>query len=210
MAKVISFYSDVNEDKYYTKCAERLTKTCQDLSIDLYLEHKESLGSYRNNCLSKPQFIKEKLEQFKQPIVWTDVDTVFRKYPDAFDQVPENVDVAFSSSMPNIRGMKASPLYFRYSQNAFLFLDEWITKSDEILNSMDTNFDHEVLFGVVASLQSTVHYGVFPPTYCVWPQHTDGNTVIEMGLSDVPDKIDVLRKMGINEDLIKMQSVGIL
>jgi len=210
MTKVISFYSDVNEDKYYSKCADRFTKLCEDLSIDFYLEHKETLGSYRNNCLSKPAFIKEKLEQFKQPIVWVDVDTIFKKHPDAFYQVPENVDVAFSSSMPNVRGMKASPLYFNYNEKAMFFLDEWINRSEQILHGMETNFDHEVLFGVVDTCQQMVSYGVFPPTYCVWPQNTDEHTVIEMGLSDVPDKIDVLRKMGIREELIKMQSVGIV
>ena len=69
MTKVISFYSDVNEEKYYSKCAERLKEDCSRLSIDLYLEEKKSLGSYRNNCLSKPQFIKDKLEQFKEPLL---------------------------------------------------------------------------------------------------------------------------------------------
>lgn len=210
MTKVISFYSDVNENKYYTKCAERLTEMCQNLSIDLYLEQKESLGSYRTNCLSKPQFIKDKLNEFKQPLVWVDVDTIFKKYPEAFDQIPDHVDVAFSSSIPEIRGMKASPLYFQYNDNSLFFIDEWISRSNEVLNTMDTHFDHEVLFGVVASCQEKVQYGIFPPTYCVWPQNTDEHTVIEMGLSDVPDKVEVLRKMGINEDLIKMQSVGIL
>ena len=112
--------------------------------------------------------------------------------------------------MGNIRGMKASPLYFKYSENSFFFLDEWINRSVQVLNEMDTNFDHEVLFGVFDSCQNITSYGVFPPTYCVWPQQVDENTVIEMGLSDVPDKIEVLKKMGIDGDLLKMQTVGIL
>ena len=210
MTKVISFYSDVNEDKYYSKCAERLRDMSSEFSIDLHLEHKESLGSYRNNCLSKPKFIREKLEEFKQPLVWTDVDTVFRKYPEAFDLVTDNVDVAFSSSFPDIRGMKASPLYFNYNEKAMFFLDEWINRSEQVLSEMDVNFDHEVLFGVVASCSEAVTYGVFPPTYCVWPQQVDENTVIEMGMSDVPDKIEVLKKMGIDGDLLAIQTVGIL
>tara|TARA_Y100000385_G_C13087580_1_gene637157 strand:- start:864 stop:1496 length:633 start_codon:yes stop_codon:yes gene_type:complete len=210
MTKVISFYSDVNEDKYYTKCADRLREMSSRFSIDLYLEEKVSLGSYRNNCLSKPKFIKDKLEQFKQPIVWTDVDTVFRKYPQSFDEVPEDVDVAFSSSAPNIAGMKASPLYFNYSSNAMVFLDEWINRSEQVLLEMDVNFDHEVLFGVVGSLMSSMKFGVFPPTYCVWPQDVNEHTVIEMGMSDVPDKIEVLKQMGISGDLLAIQTVGIL
>jgi|TARA_X000001388_G_scaffold72541_1_gene63322 hypothetical protein len=210
MTKVISFYSDVNEDKYYSKCAKRLEKMSGDFSIDLHLEEKESLGSYRNNCLSKPKFIRDKLEEFKQPIVWTDVDTVFRKYPDAFDMVPDDVDVAFSSSAPNLNGMKASPLYFNYTEKAFFFLDEWINRSEQVLLEMDVNFDHEVLFGVFASCGEVVKYGVFPPTYCVWPQDVNEHTVIEMGMSDVPDKIEVLKKMGIDGNLLAIQTVGIL
>tara|TARA_R110000851_G_scaffold29440_1_gene81028 strand:+ start:573 stop:1205 length:633 start_codon:yes stop_codon:yes gene_type:complete len=210
MTKVISFYSDVNEDKYYTKCADRLREMSSRFSIDLHLEEKQSLGSYRNNCLSKPKFIKDKLEELKQPLVWTDVDTVFRQYPQAFDMVPEHVDVAFSSSSPDLRGMKASPLYFNYTDGALFFLDEWINRSEQVLLEMDVNFDHEVLFGIFGSCQEMVKYGVFPPTYCVWPQDVNEHTVIEMGMSDVPDKIEVLKKMGIDGNLLAIQTVGIL
>ena len=138
------------------------------------------------------------------------MDTVFRKYPEAFDLVTDNVDVAFSSSVPDIRGMKASPLYFNYNEKSMFFLDEWINRSEQVLSEMDVNFDHEVLFEVVASCSEVVTYGVFPPTYCVWPQQVDENTVIEMGMSDVPDKIEVLKKMGIDGDLLAIQTVGIL
>jgi hypothetical protein len=210
MTKVISFYADVNEDKYYTKCANRLREMSTRFSIDLHLEEKDSLGSYRNNCLSKPKFIKDKLEELKQPVVWTDVDSVFRQYPQAFDVVPDEIDVAFSSSTPNINGMKASPLYFNYTEQAMFFLDEWINRSEQVLVEMDVNFDHEVLFGVFGSRSEVAKYGMFPSTYCMWPQDVNEHTVIEMGMSDVPDKIEVLKRMGIDGHLLAIQTVGIL
>ena len=91
-----------------------------------------------------------------------------------------------------------------------VFLDEWINRSEQVLLEMDVNFDHEVLFGVVGSLMSSMKFGVFPPTYCVWPQDVNEHTVIEMGMSDVPDKIEVLKQMGISGDLLAIQTVGIL
>ena len=161
--------------------------------------------------MSKPVFIKEKLEQYNCPVIWIDVDTVFRRYPEAFYKITEEqVDVAFSSSVPNIAGMKASPLYFSTSESSRFFLDEWINRCDIVLNEMKINFDHEVLFGVVQSCIENTRFGILPPEYCVWPHEVNENTVIEMGLSDAKDKIELLKEMGIAGELLKIQTVGIL
>ena len=45
--------------------------------------------------------------------------------------------------------------------------------------------------------------------YCTWPGDSIGDTVIEMGLSDVDSKKDSLRKMGFDEGKIEWQSVGL-
>jgi len=209
--KVISFYTVGDDNDYYEKCAERLRKNCSDLKIDLDLVEKKSLGSYRVNCLSKPQFILDKLQEHNQPVTWIDVDTIFRQYPvDFYNENLKNVDIAFSSSIPSLAGMKASPLYFANNEISKSFLGEWIHIASEVLKQMDVNFDHEILFGMFERHKEDCMYGVFPPTYCVWPGHSNEHTVIEMGLSDVPDKVEVLKKMGIDGDLLNAQTTGIL
>lgn len=209
--KVISFYTVGNETDYYQKCADRLRSNCKELNIDLDLVERQSLGSYRENCLSKPKFIREKLEEHKQPVTWIDVDTIFRKYPeDFYSESLKEIDIAFSSSIPTLAGMKASPLYFSYNEIVKTFLDEWINISAQVLEQMNVNFDHEILFGMLDRHKENCIYGVFPPTYCVWPGHSNEHTIIEMGLSDVPDKIEVLKEMGITGDLLQAQTVGII
>jgi hypothetical protein len=209
--KVISFYTEGDEKNYYKQCADRLIRDCDKYQIDLDLVKKESLGSYRENCLSKPKFILDKLNEYKTPLVWIDVDTVFRNKPDHFyAEALINIDLAFSSSNPNLTGMKASPLYFNYNELSKLFLEDWIQVCTDVLENMDINFDHESLFGMVAKHSDTMQYGVFPPEYCVWPGQSNEDTVIEMGLSDISDKIEVLKKMGIEGDLLAIQTIGIL
>ena len=63
---------------------------------------------------------------------------------------------------------------------------------------------------MVSKHSGTMQYGVFPPEYCVWPGQSNEDTVIEMGLSDISDKIEVLKKMGIDGDLLAIQTIGIL
>lgn len=211
IVKLISFYTEGDEKNYYVQCAKRLQENCKSYNLDLELIKKKSLGSYRENCLSKPKFILDKLNEFKCPVLWIDVDTIFRNYPEHFYSVQlENVDIGFSSSHQNLMGMKASPLYFNYNELSKVFLEDWISVCNQTLENMDVNFDHESLFSIVDKYKETMKYGVFPGTYCQWPQDVNEHTVIEMGMSDVADKVEVLKKMGIDGNLLAIQTLGIL
>jgi hypothetical protein len=44
--------------------------------------------------------------------------------------------------------------------------------------------------------------------YCQWPGAQTANTVLMMGLSDMPSKKEVLKSMGYNDELIEWQSPG--
>lgn len=211
IVKLISFYTEGDEKNYYVKCADRLRENCKQYNLDLDLVKKENLGSYRDNCLSKPKFILDKLNEHQSPLVWVDVDTIFRNYPEHFySEQLLNVDIGFSSSHPHLGGMKASPLYFNTNELSKVFLEDWISVCNQTLENMDVNFDHESLFSIVDKYKETVRYGVFPETYCQWPQDVNEHTVIEMGMSDVADKVEVLKKMGIDGNLLAIQTVGIL
>ena len=209
--KIITFYCDVDGRNYYTQCAKNLEKMCEEFDIDIEMTEKESRGNYRDNCLSKPSFILEKLSQFKEPVCWVDVDTVFKKRPDAFYHCPlDEVDVVFASANAKFGGIKASPIVFNYNETSVYFLKTWIRECARVRAVEDKYFDHETLFKVISDTRDSVKFGLFDGTYCVWPGFTDENTVIEMGLSDVDSKIKGLRIMGFEEELIKWQTTGIL
>ena len=54
---LVSFYSDIENRTYYSDHGKRLKESCESLGIPNDIREKESLGSYQDNCLSKPQFI---------------------------------------------------------------------------------------------------------------------------------------------------------
>ena len=85
--KIVSFYSDVDGGTYYSDHAVRLKKECEELGIPYDIQEKPSVGSYQKNCLSKPQYIYDKMKEMREPFVWLDVDSYLLKKPDIFDHM---------------------------------------------------------------------------------------------------------------------------
>jgi len=209
---LISFYSDVDDSTYYSNHSERLISNCKELNIPFDIREKESLGDYKLNCLSKPQFVLDMLNEKDEPIIWMDIDTIIHKPLDSLDAFHDSdYDVVFSSSNGQISGAKASPVCCNNTQGARTFLEEWIHNTHLVLEHNVNSFDHEVLFPLLKKYNyqnSPIKIAYLPPTYCVWPGDTNNDSIITMGLADGESKKDGLRKMGMNESLIEWQSTG--
>ena len=205
---LISFYSDIEEKTYYSDNATRLREECKTLDIQCSIQHKESMGSYQLNCLSKPQFILDMLDEFKQPLLWMDVDSRLHKTPDIFDQFDESVDMVLATANGMLSGMKASPLYFNNTDKAKEFINAWIASTKDILENNVGVFDHEPLFGLIPTFIKKMNIGYVGSEYCIWPGHTNENTYITMGLADAESKKESLRSLGMAEDLIEWQTPG--
>ena len=95
---LISFYSDIEEKTYYSDHASRLKNECKLFNIPCDIRQKESLGSYQLNCLSKPKFILDVMEELNQPVLWMDIDSKIHKSLEIYDQFDESVDVVVSTS----------------------------------------------------------------------------------------------------------------
>ena len=205
---LISFYSDIEDKTYYSDNADRLREECKSLDIQCSIQHKESLGTYQLNCLSKPQFILDMLNEFQQPLLWMDVDSKLHKTPDIFDQFDESVDMVVATANGMLSGMKASPLYFNNTDNAKEFINAWIESTKDILENKVGVFDHEPLFGLIPMFIKEMNIQYVGPEYCIWPGHTNENSYITMGLADAESKKESLRSLGMSEDLIKWQTPG--
>ena len=205
---LISFYSDIDGRKYYSDHASRLKEECNTLGIPNNIRWKESLGSYQLNCLSKPQYILDMMEQMKQPLLWMDIDSLLHKPLDIFDQFDESVDMVVATANGKLSGMKASPLYFGNTDKAKEFVKAWIQTTKDILEKKVGVFDHEPLFGLIPMFIDKMKIQYVGPEYCVWPGHTNENTVITMGLADADSKKESLRSLGMAEDLIEWQTPG--
>lgn len=204
---LISFFSDIEDRTYYSDNAKRFQEECNSLEIPNSIQEKESLGSYQLNCLSKPQFILDKLNELQQPLLWMDVDSKLHKSLDIFDQF-EDTDMVVATSNGKLSGMKASPLYFGNTDVAREFIGAWIATTKDILENNKGVFDHEPLFSLIPMFINKMDIKFVGPEYCTWPGHTNERTIVTMGLADSETKIESLRNLGMSEDLIEWQTPG--
>jgi len=211
--KVISYYCDVDDSRYYEKSYHRLKEQLDKYGYDYHIEKLDSLGSYKENCRRKIDFIIEKFHQFDENILWLDVDTNLLNPMTQLEYINSDedldVDILFASGVPELIGIKASPIWFKNNKKSLDFLLQWKTAIDNSREQKHENFDHEVLFQTVADTTGYCKFGLLGYEYCTWPGNTNENTVIEMGLSDVESKKESLRKMGFDESKIEWQSVGL-
>jgi len=205
---LISFYSDIEGRTYYSDNAKRLIGECESLGIPHDIQEKETLGTYQLNCLSKPQYILDRLNELNRPLLWMDIDSKIHKPLVIFDQFDETVDMVVATANGQLSGIKASPLYFGNTEMARELLNVWIATTKDILENDKGVFDHEPLFGIVAEYSKKINMKFVGPEYCIWPGHTNENTCVTMGLADAESKKDSLRKLGMAEDLIEWQSPG--
>ena len=208
--EIVSFFSDVDGNTYYSDHAKRLIAECNNLGVPYDIRQKPSKGSYQKNCLSKPKFLLDMLMMKRKPFVWLDIDSYLLKQPNIFDSMIESHDVAFATALPSIGGVKASPIFINNTTNAEEFLISWVKNAEITLQENMKHFDHESLFGLIEFYRKRIRVGFAGPEYCAWPKSQNENTVIMMGLSDVESKKVNLRAMGISEESIEWQSVGTL
>lgn len=207
--KVISYYCDVDDSKYYEKSYSRLKKKLDEYNYDYELDHVESLGSYKENCRRKAQFILDKMEQCEENLLWLDIDTILLNKMEELELLEEDVDLLFASAIPQLAGIKASPIFFKNNKNSKQFLNHWKERIDTTRNEEQECFDHEVLFQTIFDAKKYCKISSLGYNYCTWPGDENENTVILMGLSNVESKKNSLRKMGMTEDKIEWQSIGL-
>ena len=216
---IISFYSDVDGRTYYSDHARRLSENLKQHNIPYDIRHMQSKGSYRSNCLAKPRFILERMNEYRKPIVWLDVDSLVHREIAVFDEFHDKVDIGMafpkipSQEDPSIALPKASPIYLNYNLRTLEFMYKWIDAAEHVERNSNILFDHEVLVNLFVELlkgNTGTRLAFLGPQYCIWPgSSTEGiEAYITMGLADGPSKEAVLKTMGFDESGIQYQSPG--
>jgi hypothetical protein len=217
--EIISFFSDIDGHTYYSDHAARLANNCKEHNIPYDIRKLESNGSYRMNCLRKPNFILDMLRLKNKPIVWLDVDSIIHNELSIFDDKENHCDLIFAYSgmtpqLINPKYPKASPIYLTPKSIVFDFLEFWVDKCEE--NASDSTkkvFDHEVLlFDVLPIFMKKMKVGVLPVNYAIWPTDKlpdDMKKYITMGIADNKSKETSLREMGFSESAINFNLLRI-
>jgi len=161
---VISFYTKNSLYQLHALCLE---ESCKKFEISYLLEGIDSWGSWELNCVYKPFFLLEKLEQLRKPLLWVDVDATFVrpvaslkcfKYPIAVFK-----DEALPWSHPS--KVRSGTFYVNYTEEGKTFLKNWIEESFCQLtdpNRKEEFWDQVALRNVV---KKSPRYGILPPSY---------------------------------------------
>lgn len=209
--EIVSFYADIDGGTYYSDHAKRLKENCDSHNIPSDIRQLPSRGSYRLNCLTKPDFLLSMMEEKRKPFVWMDVDSIIHDELKIFDDKENVCDVifAYQSLTPHlvVQKPKASPIYLNNNKIVYEFVSTWVRLCDENARGGSTKvFDHEILIGeVIPQFIKKLRIGVLPINYAIWPgSHIPSNMkpYITMGIADNASKEKSLVEMGMNKDSI--------
>lgn len=193
---IISFYADFGNTEYYEGFAKDLIKKCKEFGVSYDIAAAESRGSYSANCLMKPEFILSKLKEHKSPIIWIDCDTQFRLPFSHFNDVKSDIGMATHSG--NMEGVKASPLYFNYTEGAFKIIREWVVHCRACYIKGIIELDHDALKHYVLRVLSGSY-----TTFLLsenWNDFVHGK-YINNGNSRVDGKQQVHRQVGVDDSI---------
>jgi hypothetical protein len=212
--EIVSFFADIDDRTYYSDHAKRLARNCHELGIPHDIRPLESSGSYRYNCLTKPRFLLEILQEKKTPFVWLDVDSIVHRSLDMFDEFESKYDLAFpyvgtsNPLMPNV-----SLIYINNTQVVHEFLNCWIDEcSKNIYGSGRKVFDHEILIcEVMPAFFLRMKIKQLNPGFAIWPGHTWPEGILPamtIGIADGDSKRSSLLEMGMTPEAVESNLVG--
>lgn len=194
--KIISYYSDYEKIKYYEGFAKILIGKCKEFGLDYDITEIKSRGNYGDNCLMKPEFILEKIKQYKKPLIWMDCDTDFREPFEHFNDIAEDIGMATHSG--NMEGIKASPLYLNYTKGAFRIIREWVIHCRECYDNGIVELDHDALkHYVLNTIRGSYSAYLLADN---WNDFVHGRYIFN-GNSKVEGKVQTHRKVGVSDEV---------
>lgn len=109
----------------------QLHQSLVDLKLNHFLFPHEDLGYWEKNTRAKPAFIKMCLEKFKNyNIAYTDADSIFRKEPELFSTIQEDIGVFKATDKSNYftHDYLTGTIFFRNNENSKKFIYLWIAE----------------------------------------------------------------------------------
>lgn len=157
--RFISYYYDKDPKKstFYKDCYLNLEKTLNSFGHVIHGENIDfkamNIDAYDKLNLYKPTFVIEKLEQFKEPVIWIDADTTILGKITEFEDV--KCDMGFAIREHDNATPHAAFIYFGYTQNSFKFLSEWERLCEEKKHISWNCTEHCLLVDLYKNLDSS-------------------------------------------------------
>lgn len=147
MVKIVSYYT-VDYAHYAKGLRSSLLRYGFD---DSHVELREVKGGWNDRCNYKAQYIREKLLELQEPVVWVDADAQLVAYPVLFEHIPADFAARYKSENKVMSGT----LYFNYSQPAIDLIDRWI-------DNQSKRWDQKTLSEVLGDVKAYK----LPDSYC--------------------------------------------
>ena len=180
--KFISFYCDRDGGKYYSSCAEKIKTRLDELGAIYDIREIPSKEHYMLNCLGKPQFILDMLNELDEPLLWIDIDCTINEIPIEFDEVETDVGCVIREH--DLKTPHSALLYFDTSDKSKEFLQSWIdrceSKIKDAISGKYTLGDHEQLILSAKENKPNASFTLFPPSMCAVENDV---TKVSIGLS---------------------------
>jgi hypothetical protein len=162
---VVSYYTKKTP---YEKEVENLIESCKLFNVEYHIEGIEDRGSWKENCAYKPYFLREKMKQFKRPILWVDADAIFLKGLRFEEFMFSDLVFYYDLSIQDPRfSAMAGTVYINATEGGRASLDLWCYYTEEILKmtgEVTPYLDQASLYFTVLSKPS-FNYTELPITY---------------------------------------------
>lgn len=148
--KVISFYSNPPKTTYYSDHAKQWIKNIESFKLDYHIEELKSDKDYWKNTRKKPRYILDKLNQFKEDVLWIDVDLTLKTFQD-YKSYPI---IAVKRPGSGFR-IHSCALHFKYCDETLNFINKW----EQLCETGDLNKgDHHYLYKTKNQLNFDIKY----------------------------------------------------
>jgi len=166
--KFISFYCDRDGSDYYSSCAEKMKNRLDELGATHDIREIPSKEHYMLNCLQKPKFILDMLNELDEPLLWIDIDCVINEIPIEFDEVETDMGLVIREH--DLKTPHSALLYFKPTDKSKQFLQDWDdkckSKEHDSISGKYTLGDHEQLILTAKENNPKAVFTAFPPSMC--------------------------------------------
>jgi len=134
------YVSFVSKNTVYEKVAEQyLIPSLKKWNLRYDIDYIENRGSWAENVYYKPEFINKMLRKHKEPIVSLDADATIEKFPELFERLPNNIDLAAHYldwhswyGKGNKQELLGGTLYFNYNEKILNMVNDWMIAQKKI------------------------------------------------------------------------------
>ena len=167
MTPFITYFYDYNDSKFYENAANNLKQQIQNLGGELLVYNPQLYESYNINCLQKPRFILNKLNELKYDFIWIDADCYVNRLPIELNNIKE--DIGLIRRTQNLETPHSAVMYFKYNDKTFSFVQEWAEKCEKEIPNVKQGLydggDHCKLIETFNNRKDLL-YGFFSPNVC--------------------------------------------